>query len=157
VAGSLFASVATCLVSRPLSITHHQLSLSLSSPRAVTPCPLSLPRLPPIPTLPPFSTLLSKNTSVTLSKTSPTIPFFPGFNPVIPLKPSSPSFESKSSSSNQSQNSDDPLTKWVTPTVNVLYSFSATLGGVVGLVNITIFSYDIVQSNIYLQACHQQT
>jgi hypothetical protein len=54
---------------------------------------------------------------------------------------------------NQSQNSDDPLTKWVTPTVNVLYSFSATLGGVVGLVNITIFSYDIVQSNIYLQAC----
>ena len=39
----------------------------------------------------------------------------------------------------QSQNSDDPLTKWVTPTVNVLYSFSAVLGGVVGLVNITIF------------------
>ncbi|KAN0112065.1 hypothetical protein V8E52_007805 [Russula decolorans] len=34
---------------------------------------------------------------------------------------------------NQSQNSDDPLTRWITPTVNVLYSFSATLGGVVGL------------------------
>ncbi|KAF8494954.1 hypothetical protein F5888DRAFT_613262 [Russula emetica] len=34
---------------------------------------------------------------------------------------------------NQSQNSDDGLTNWVTPTVNVLYSFSATLGGVVGL------------------------
>ncbi|KAF8494970.1 hypothetical protein F5888DRAFT_1890781 [Russula emetica] len=33
----------------------------------------------------------------------------------------------------QSQNSDDRLTNWVTPTVNVLYSFSATLGGVVGL------------------------
>jgi hypothetical protein len=46
---------------------------------------------------------------------------------------------------NQSQN-----TKWVTPTVNVLYSFSATLGGVVGLVNISIFSYDIFQSNVYL-------
>ena len=46
---------------------------------------------------------------------------------------------------NQSQN-----TKWVTPTVNVLYSFSATLGGVVGLVNISIFPYDIFQSNIYL-------
>jgi hypothetical protein len=39
---------------------------------------------------------------------------------------------------NQSQNSDDPLTRWITPTVNVLYSFSATLGGVVGLVSITI-------------------
>ena len=37
---------------------------------------------------------------------------------------------------NQSQNNDDGLTKWVTPTVNVLYSFSSTLGGVVGLVNI---------------------
>jgi hypothetical protein len=48
-----------------------------------------------------------------------------------------------------SQNSDDDLTKWVTPTVNVLYSFSATLGGVVGLVNIRIFSYHIVPSNIY--------
>ncbi|KAI0263673.1 hypothetical protein BGY98DRAFT_1182067, partial [Russula aff. rugulosa BPL654] len=34
---------------------------------------------------------------------------------------------------NQSQNSDDGLTTWVTPTVNVLYSFSATIGGVVGL------------------------
>jgi hypothetical protein len=51
---------------------------------------------------------------------------------------------------NQSQNSDDGLTRWVAPTVNVLYSFSATLGGVVGLVNITIFPYHIVQSNIYL-------
>ena len=51
----------------------------------------------------------------------------------------------------KSRNSDDGLTKWVTPTVNVLYSFSATLGGVVGLVNITIFPYhDIVQPNIHL-------
>ena len=51
---------------------------------------------------------------------------------------------------NQSQNSDDGLTNWVAPTVNVLYSFSATLGGIVGLVNITTFLYHIVQSNIYL-------
>jgi hypothetical protein len=36
----------------------------------------------------------------------------------------------------RSQNDDDGLTKWVTPTVNVLYSFSATIGGGVGLVNI---------------------
>ncbi|KAF8487341.1 hypothetical protein DFH94DRAFT_23655 [Russula ochroleuca] len=33
----------------------------------------------------------------------------------------------------QSQNGDDGLTKWVTPTVNVLYAFSATLGQGVGL------------------------
>jgi hypothetical protein len=39
----------------------------------------------------------------------------------------------------QSQNGDDGLTKWVTPTVNVLYSFSVTLGGTVGLVIIRMF------------------
>ena len=37
--------------------------------------------------------------------------------------------------SSQSRNSDNGLTKWVTPTVNVLYSFSAALGDVAGLVN----------------------
>jgi hypothetical protein len=51
---------------------------------------------------------------------------------------------------NQSQNSDDGFTNWVAPTVNVLCSFSATLGGVVGLVNTTTFLYHIVQSNICL-------
>ena len=40
---------------------------------------------------------------------------------------------------NQSQNRDDGLTKWVAPTVNVLYTFSATIGQGVGLVNINIF------------------
>ncbi|KAH9988622.1 hypothetical protein BJV77DRAFT_964328 [Russula vinacea] len=39
----------------------------------------------------------------------------------------------------QSQNDDNRLTKWVTPTVNVLYSFSAALGQGVGLVNIKNF------------------
>jgi hypothetical protein len=39
----------------------------------------------------------------------------------------------------QSQNGDDGFTKWVTPTVNVLYAFSSTLGQGVGLVNIGIF------------------
>ena len=48
---------------------------------------------------------------------------------------------------NRSENIDDGLMTWVAPTVNVLYSFSATLGGVVGLVNISIFPYHIVQSN----------
>jgi hypothetical protein len=55
----------------------------------------------------------------------------------------------------QSQNGDDPLTKWVAPTVNVLYSFSATLGGAVGVVNISIFPYHIIQSKTYFQAYPQ--
>ena len=50
---------------------------------------------------------------------------------------------------NQSQDTDNGLTRWMAPTVNVLYSFSATLGGVVGLVSISIFFYDIVQANTY--------
>src|SRR6266436_1993872 len=41
---------------------------------------------------------------------------------------------------NQSQNGDDRLTKWVSPTVNVLYAFSATVGQGVGLVCIRILS-----------------
>jgi hypothetical protein len=36
----------------------------------------------------------------------------------------------------QSQVGDDGLTKWVTPTVHVLYAFSATIGQGVGQVNI---------------------
>ena len=39
---------------------------------------------------------------------------------------------------NQSQNGDDRLTKWVSPTVNVLCAFSATVGQGVGLVRIEI-------------------
>ena len=39
----------------------------------------------------------------------------------------------------QGQNGDDRLTKWVTPTVNVLYAFSDTLGQGIGLVSIKIF------------------
>ena len=36
----------------------------------------------------------------------------------------------------ESQNGDDGLTKWVAPTVNVLYAFSDTLGQGIGLVSI---------------------
>ena len=50
----------------------------------------------------------------------------------------------------QSRNSEDGLTTWVAPTVNVLYSFSATLGGVVGIVNTSGFPYNIARSNNYL-------
>ena len=37
----------------------------------------------------------------------------------------------------QSQSTDERFTKWLIPTINVLYAFSATLGEGVGLVNIT--------------------
>ena len=50
--------------------------------------------------------------------------------------------------SGQSQNGDDRLTKWVTPTVNVLYSFSATIGGGVGLVNIRVLPREECPPNI---------
>ena len=40
---------------------------------------------------------------------------------------------------NQPQDGDDRLTKWVSPTVNVLYAFSATVGQSVGLVCIWIY------------------
>ena len=40
---------------------------------------------------------------------------------------------------NRSQDRDDGLTKWVIPTVNVLYTFSATVGQGVGLVKIKMF------------------
>jgi hypothetical protein len=40
---------------------------------------------------------------------------------------------------NQSHNDDDRLTKWVEPTVNVVYAFSATVGQGVGLVRVGIF------------------
>ena len=39
----------------------------------------------------------------------------------------------------ESQNGDARLTKWVTPTVNVLYAFSDTLGQGIGLVSIKTF------------------
>ena len=42
----------------------------------------------------------------------------------------------------QSQSGDEGLTKWVAPTVNVVYSFSATLGQGVGMVNINVFPRD---------------
>jgi hypothetical protein len=47
---------------------------------------------------------------------------------------------------NQSQSCSDGLTKWVNPTVNVLHSFSETIGQGVGLVNIKTF----VAGNFYL-------
>ena len=49
----------------------------------------------------------------------------------------------------QSQDGDDGLTKWATPTVNVLYSLSDTLGQGAGLVSIKIFIVENLCSNLY--------
>ena len=43
----------------------------------------------------------------------------------------------------QSRSGDERLTIWLVPTINVLYAFSATLGGGVGLVNINLSVGDI--------------
>ena len=48
----------------------------------------------------------------------------------------------------QSRNGDDGLTKWVAPTINVLYAFSATLGQGVGQVKIRCFSVQNFGSNV---------
>ena len=53
---------------------------------------------------------------------------------------------------NQSQSCSDGLTKWVNPTVNVLHSFSETIGQGVGLVNIKTFVAGNFYLNFYLQA-----
>ena len=45
----------------------------------------------------------------------------------------------KANELNQSQNGDDRLTKWLTPTVNVVNALSATLGGGVGMVSAGMF------------------
>ena len=44
--------------------------------------------------------------------------------------------------SSQSQNRDEGLTKWVTPTVNVLSSFSDTVGQGIGLVSVKILRHE---------------
>jgi hypothetical protein len=40
---------------------------------------------------------------------------------------------------NQSENSDNRLTNWVNPVVNVLYIYAQTIGGAVGLVSLDRF------------------
>ena len=58
---------------------------------------------------------------------------------------------------NQSQNGDDRLTKWVSPTVNVLYAFSATVGQGVGLVCIgDILSWTISALTSIIRHSHRQ-
>jgi hypothetical protein len=57
---------------------------------------------------------------------------------------------------NQSQNGDDRLTKWVSPTVNVLCAFSATVGQGVGLVCIGIFSWRIYSLTYTFRHSHPQ-
>ena len=50
---------------------------------------------------------------------------------------------------NQSGNSDERLTKWVLPVVNVLYNFAATIGGAVSFVSLMIFGHRDLRSYVY--------
>jgi hypothetical protein len=56
----------------------------------------------------------------------------------------------------QSENSDNRLTNWVDPVVNVLYIFAQTIGGVVGLVpaGFRTFIQDL-HSDVYLSILNQ--
>ena len=45
---------------------------------------------------------------------------------------------------NQVREGDERLTKWLSPTVNVLLTFSATIGGGVSLVRITLSRFEIM-------------
>ncbi len=47
--------------------------------------------------------------------------------------------QGKANELNQSQSSDERLTKWLTPTVNVLNALSSTLGEVVSTVSASMF------------------
>jgi hypothetical protein len=123
-----------------VSSTHHQTTVSLSSPR-----PRSIMSAGP-------------STSTSTSNSN----FASIFNAALesykrktnkdltshPLLPSLQSCDSPEAvlavlrgpaAFNQSQNGDDRLTKWVSPTVSVLYAFSATVGQGVGVVRIEMF------------------
>ena len=51
--------------------------------------------------------------------------------------------QGKANELNQSQSSDERLTKWLTPTVNVLNALSATLGQGLGTVSLNVCPYHI--------------
>ena len=133
-----------------VSIAHHQLFISLPSPRgnhtmsdAVPSTPTSHSNFAPI-----FEAALEKYKRKTRQDLA-SHPLLPRLQICDSPEAILTVLQEQTPEFNQLQNSDDGLTKWVTPTVNVLFSFSSTLGGVVGLVNITIFPWHIVQSNIF--------
>ena len=45
----------------------------------------------------------------------------------------------------QSESSSDEVTKWLDPTVNVLFTFSSTIGGAVSLVSLCKFKLFIIR------------
>jgi hypothetical protein len=57
----------------------------------------------------------------------------------------------------QPQNGDDRFTKWVTPTVNVLYSFSVTLGAGVGLVSTRTIHREVCAQYLFFRRSLQRT
>ena len=56
---------------------------------------------------------------------------------------------------NRSQSSHDPLTKWLDPTVNVLYTFSATVGEGFGLVRLRPSTGEMCTHSAFDRLYHQ--
>ena len=56
--------------------------------------------------------------------------------------------------SDESQSADERLTKWLDPTVNVLYAFSAILGDAVGLVIARVYSARARLSDVCRRCFH---
>ena len=56
-----------------------------------------------------------------------------------------------------STSGDDKLTKWLSPTVNVLYAFSSALGAGVGLVSFTGRYFYGLTSDIISKYSHRRT
>jgi hypothetical protein len=51
----------------------------------------------------------------------------------------------------KSRTQNERLSKWLNPTINVLYAFSATLGGGVGLVSLNRSNLPTAQTSLFLQ------
>ncbi len=123
-----------------MRIPHHR--LTLSSPRSI------MSTAPSISTshsnfLPIFNAALESYKRKTKTDLA-SHPFLPSIQSCDPPVAVLTVFREQFPAFSRSQNDNDNRnpTKWVTPTVNVLYSFSETMGLVVGLVSIEVLCRD---------------
>ena len=59
--------------------------------------------------------------------------------------------------SDQSGIRDDQLTRWLNSTINVLYTFSVTIGGAIGLVSLRIFKANSFRIQCFLLCIYRYT
>lgn len=118
-----------------------------SKPHYNNPCPTFPPqRPPPLPTSNLFLMPPCRHTTIKPGTSFSTTLLLLNYNSATHLSPSS-LFSNLSvlqdliQKFDQRRTSDERLKAWLNPTVNVLYSFSATLSEGVGLVSITSLSF----------------